>query len=89
MNDFLTTPNPPHYVVTHMIHRILIPVALALAGALTAQDDFGAKAAKATPPAFVTRPAPYPLTKCVVSGEELGADAVTFTAGGTTFRTCC
>ena len=72
-----------------MIHRILIPVALALAGALSAQAEPAAKADAKAPPAFLQRPTPYPLTKCVVSGEDLDKDAVTFTAGGTTFRTCC
>lgn len=55
-----------------------------LAGTLAAQDP-GAAPAKA---AYLTK-ALYPLTTCVVSGEPLGADAVTFEAGGRTFRTCC
>lgn len=33
--------------------------------------------------------AAYPLGTCVVSGEKLDADAVTFQAGGRTFMTCC
>jgi YHS domain-containing protein len=39
--------------------------------------------------AFVTKVGLYPTSKCVVSGEDLDADAVTFTAGGRTFMTCC
>ncbi|MEQ1633250.1 MAG: hypothetical protein ABL997_12810 [Planctomycetota bacterium] len=34
-------------------------------------------------------PIPYPLATCIVSGKQLGEDAVTFVSGGRTFRTCC
>lgn len=70
-----------------MIFRTLFSL-LVVAGALAAQD---------TPPAAPTAPAKaaylqrqlYPLSTCVVSGENLDGDAVTFEAGGRTFKTCC
>lgn len=34
-------------------------------------------------------PIPYPLATCIVSGKQLGEDAVTFVSGDRTFRTCC
>lgn len=73
-----------------MMHKILF-AALALAGALSAQEPAAkpepAKAAAKAP--FEQRAALYPMTTCIVSGEALDADAVTFTADGTTFKTCC
>ena len=69
--------------------RYLLTAALALLGGiLTAQDapKVDAKPAKA---AFVQKPELYPLDTCIVSGEKLDDKAVTFTAGGNTFKTCC
>lgn len=57
-----------------------------LAAVLTALT---AVAAQDQSPQFVTKPQIYPLSTCLVSGEELGGDAVTFTAAGRSFRTCC
>ncbi|MBI5851424.1 MAG: hypothetical protein HZB39_10440 [Planctomycetes bacterium] len=36
-----------------------------------------------------TRLAAYPLDVCIASDKKLGDDAVTFEAGGRTFKTCC
>lgn len=58
---------------------------LVVAGALAAQDAAPAAASKAT---YIQKQI-YPLSTCVVSGEKLGVDAVTFEAGGRTFKTCC
>ncbi len=73
-----------------MMHRFLFAAAFALAGTLSAQDHVAAAPAKVeTKAAYEQRAAIYPITTCIVSGEELDADAVTFAAGGTTFKTCC
>lgn len=66
-----------------MIPRFLTSL-FVLASALAAQDP-----AAAPGKAAYQSKALYPLTTCVVSGEVLGTDAVTFEAGGRTFRTCC
>jgi YHS domain-containing protein len=68
----------------------LLLAALTLAGVVSAQDKPAAKAAEPQQKAtFVTKAGLFPSTKCLVSGEELDADAVTFKAGGRTFMTCC
>jgi hypothetical protein len=71
--------------------RSSVAAALALAGILCAQHQEPAPKADAKPPkaAFVQKAEIYPLDTCVVSGEKLDDEAVTFTAGGQTFRTCC
>jgi YHS domain-containing protein len=73
-----------------MKHTLLLVAALTLAGAIPAQNKPPAPAAdQKQKAAFVTKAGLYPASKCIVSGEELDADAVTFTAGGRTFMTCC
>lgn len=67
-----------------MIARILSGL-LVLAGAICAQDTVQASAAKTS---YQQKPM-YPLATCIVSGEKLGDDAVTFQVGTRTFRTCC
>src|SRR5215510_4375733 len=74
-----------------MMKTPLFAAALALAGVLCAQDQPPAPAAQQKPQkaAFLSRPEIYPLDTCVVSGEKLDADAVTFVVDGRTFKTCC
>lgn len=69
--------------------RILALVGMfAAAIVLRAQDVPVAAPASAQQP-YVQKPELYPMTTCVVSGEDLGADAQTFTIEGRTFKTCC
>jgi hypothetical protein len=73
----------------HMQASYLLTAALLLAATAFAQEP----AADVTPPPAKKAPYEvhhlYPLGTCIISGEELGDDAVTFQAGGRTFRTCC
>lgn len=39
--------------------------------------------------AFAESLAPYPLKVCIVSGDKLDKDAVTFTYQGREIKTCC
>ncbi len=76
-----------------MILRNLAAALLCL-GVAAAQEPVAGKAAPAAVAVVqaakpYTVVAAYPLTTCVASGEELDADAVTFEAGGRTFKTCC
>lgn len=48
-----------------------------------------AKAASTDAEVIATQLPFYPLTTCVVSDEELGADAVSFVIDGNLYRTCC
>lgn len=78
-----------------MKHRLassfVVYLVLACCSALAAQEESPPPApALGTPKTtYVGKPELYPLATCVVSGEPLDADAVTFLAGGHTFKTCC
>lgn len=75
-----------------MNHLLLVLFLLLSCGStVAAQEEAPAPApALGTPKApYVGKPELYPLTTCVVSGEPLGEDAVTFLAAGRTFKTCC
>lgn len=69
-----------------MRFAILLAAAACLGSFAGAQEK---AAAPAQAPAYTTKPELYPTTKCLVSGEELDADAKTFQVEGRTFRTCC
>lgn len=69
-----------------------LAAALLCAGVTFTQDAPAAKAeAKVETQAqkAYTRLAVYPLDVCIASDKKLGDDAVTFEAGGRTFKTCC
>jgi YHS domain-containing protein len=84
-------PHPRSVMSEMSSRRTSVAAALALAGVLCAQHQEPAPKADSKPPkaAFVQKSEVYPLDTCVVSGEKLDDEAVTFTAGGQTFRTCC
>jgi YHS domain-containing protein len=70
-----------------MIARILTSL-LVVAGFALAQDKPQDKPQdKAQKPAYTAKATI--LSTCIISGEPLGDDAVSFDAGGRHFRTCC
>ncbi|MFM7282804.1 MAG: hypothetical protein ACKO32_13605 [Planctomycetia bacterium] len=55
-----------------------------------AADAKGSQAAKSDDAAIIKEQKPsYPLTKCAISGEELGKDAVDVVKDGRLVRVCC
>lgn len=66
---------------------LLAALAFVLGVSLVAQDKQPAKGAETAP--YTAKPELYPFDTCIVSGEKLDATAVTFTVGGSTFKTCC
>lgn len=75
-----------------MIARTFL-AAVALCGGFLVAQEHGDKAHADKKPTHEQkaehRAALYPLDTCVVSGEKLEKDVVTFEVDGTTFKTCC
>jgi hypothetical protein len=70
----------------HLLAGALLATGLCFAQNPAVDTVEQAPAAKA---GYLQKPGAYPLSTCVVTGEELDAEAVTFEAGGRTFKTCC
>jgi hypothetical protein len=70
---------------------IHLAAAVFVTAALSFAQEPAAVATAAAPAQakFAKKSAPYPLTTCVVSGEELDGDAVSFEVEGRTVKTCC